>query len=90
MYFGGNDNMTEIEMLISVKNALGIQGDYQNDTISEYITEVVDFLKDAGVKQSNITAGIVARGVSDLWSYGAGDGKLSEYFMRRATQLSYK
>jgi hypothetical protein len=39
---------------------------------------------------SNITHGIVARGVSDLWNYGAADGKLSSYFMQRAAQISYK
>ena len=82
--------MTETEMLTSVKNALGIQGNYQDDTLTEYINEVVGFLIDSGVKQTNITAGIVARGVSDLWSYGSGDGKLSAYFMQRAAQLSYK
>lgn len=82
--------MTEAEMLTSVKNALGIQGNYQDDTLTEYINEVVGFLIDSGVKQNNITAGIVARGVSDLWSYGSGDGKLSAYFMQRAAQLSYK
>lgn len=78
------------EMLTKVKNALGIQGEYQDDTLTEYITEVVAFLIDAGVSQSNITAGIVARGVTDLWSYGSGNGKLSEYFMQRAAQLSYR
>lgn len=78
------------EMLTKVKNALGIQGEYQDDTLTEYITEVVAFLTDAGVSESNITAGIVSRGVSDLWSYGSGNGKLSEYFMQRAAQLSYK
>lgn len=78
------------EMLTKVKNALGIQGEYQDDTLTEYINEVMAFLIDAGVSESNITAGIVARGVSDLWSYGSGNGKLSEYFMNRATQLSYK
>ena len=77
-------------MLASVKNALGIQGDYQDDTIKEYISEVGDFLLDAGVKQGNITAGIVSRGVSDLWSYGSGDGSLSSYFMQRASQLALK
>lgn len=77
-------------MLASVKNALGIQGDYQNETIKEYISEVCDFLVDAGVSSGNITTGIVARGVSDLWSYGSGDGTLSSYFMQRATQLAYK
>lgn len=82
--------MTKAEMLTSVKNALGIQGNYQDDTLTEYINEVVGFLIDSGVKQNNITAGIVARGVSDLWSYGSGDGKLSVYFMQRAAQLSYK
>ena len=77
-------------MLTKVKSALGITGTYQDDTIQEYIDEVVDFLTTAGVSASNITPGIVSRGVSDLWNYGAGDGKLSEYFMQRATQLSYK
>lgn len=82
--------MTDSEMLTNVKNALGIQGDYQDNTLQEYITEVTTFLTDAGVSSSNITSGIVARGVSDLWNYGAGEGKLSQYFMQRATQLSYK
>lgn len=82
--------MTDAELLTNVKNALGIQGDYQDNTLSEYINEVVSFLNDAGVASSNITSGIVARGVSDLWNYGSGNGKLSTYFMQRAAQLAYK
>lgn len=82
--------MADAQMLTKVKNALGITGNYLDQTLTEYIDEVMTFLTDAGVKQSNITAGIVSRGVSDLWNYGAGDGKLSSYFMQRATQLSYK
>lgn len=82
--------MTDAEMLTNVKYALGITGNYQDNTITEYIEEVKTFLIDAGVSANNITAGIVARGVSDLWNYGAGDGKLSPYFMQRAAQLSYK
>lgn len=76
--------------LEQVKNALGIVGNYQDDTLQIYFDEAVAFLKDAGVSDANITAGVVARGVSDLWNYGAGDGKLSPYFMQRAAQLSYK
>lgn len=76
--------------LDDIKNALGIVGDYQNDTLQVYFDEAVEFLKDAGVSEANITAGLVARGVSDLWNYGAGDGKLSPYFIQRAVQLSYK
>lgn len=76
--------------LTQVKAALGIVGDYQDATLQVYFDEAVDFLKDAGVPESKITAGLVARGVSDLWNYGSGDGKLSQYFLQRAAQLSYK
>lgn len=76
--------------LEDVKNALGITGDYQDATLQIYFDETVAFLVDAGVKQSNITKGILARGIADLWNYGAGDGKFSPYFMQRASQLSYK
>lgn len=76
--------------LTDIKNALGITGDYQDATLQIYFDEVVDFLKDAGVNQSNITKGIVARGVADLWNYGVGEGKFSEYFFQRVTQLTYK
>ena len=82
--------MTQAQMLTGVKNALGIGGTYQDNTISEYIDEVLDFLKGAGVDVENVKPGLVARGVSDLWNYGAGGGKLSEYFMQKATQMSYK
>lgn len=77
-------------MLEDVKKALGITDSYQDDTLNVYIDEVKSFLLDAGVKHHNITSGIVARGVADLWNYGAGNGRLSTYFKERATQLSYK
>lgn len=76
--------------LEQVKAALGIVGTYQDATLQVYFDEAVAFLIEAGVAEANITAGVVARGVSDLWNYGAGDGKLSPYFMQRAAQLSYK
>lgn len=82
--------MDKTALLDSVKISLGITGNYQDETIGAYIDEVVAFLQDAGVAASKVTPGIVARGVSDLWNYGAGDGKLSSYFIQRATQLSYK
>jgi hypothetical protein len=76
--------------LDDVKTAIGVTGDYQNDTLQIYFDEVVEYLIDAGVKESNITKGIVARGVSDLWNYGAGEGRLSDYFYQRAKQLALK
>ena len=77
-------------MLEDVKKALGITGDYQDATLTEYIDEVVAFAVDAGVTQANITVGLVARGVSDLWTYTGGNGQLSSYFVQRCAQLSYK
>lgn len=79
--------MVTLEM---VKNALGIVGDYQDATLTVYLNEVMDFLKDSGVAEADITAGLVARGVSDLWDYGSGTGKLSTYFVQRAAQLAYR
>lgn len=74
----------------AVKSAIGITGSYQDDTIMQYIEEVIGFLTDAGVPSSRITSGIIARGVSDLWDYGSGTGTLSPYFVQRATQLALK
>lgn len=76
--------------LNDVKNALGIMGDYQDATLQIYVDEVAAFLVDAGVSEANITSGIIARGVADLWNYGAGEGRLSDYFRMRATQLALK
>lgn len=75
--------------LNDVKNALGITGDYQDGTLQVYFDEVISFLENAGVPLSKITAGLVSRGVADLWNYGGAEGKLSPYFMQRATQLAY-
>ncbi len=77
-------------VLDDVKNALGVTGDYQNNTLNSYIDEVKAFLKDAGVPEANQTSGVIARGVADLWNYGAGEGKLSSYFIMRASQLALK
>lgn len=77
-------------VLDDVKKALGVTGNYQDDTLNTYIDEVKAFLKDAGVSEANITSGVVSRGVADLWNYGAGEGKLSSYFIMRASQLALK
>lgn len=82
------------DILTSVKTALGITGTYQDTTLTAYINEVNEYLADAGVSDTIIgaqmSAGVVARGVADLWNYGAGEGKLSPYFYERVIQLSKK
>lgn len=77
-------------ILNGVKKALGITGDYQDETIATYIAEVQGYMIDAGVPEavasSEKAIGVIARGVSDLWNYN--EGKLSEYFYQRVGQLA--
>lgn len=77
-----------MNFLAEVKQALGITGSYQDNTLLVWIDETVAYLQDAGV--NDITPGLVARGVADLWNYGAGKGEFSAYFLQRAAQLSYR
>lgn len=86
--------MTTTELLNKVKSNLGITGTYQDTTIQGWIDEVKQYLLEGGVDESivnsQISAGVISRGVADLWNYGSGDGTLSNYFFQRATQLSLK
>lgn len=81
-------------ILNEVKTALGITGNYQDNTLNIYINDVKEYLIDAGVSKTVVESasaiGVIARGVSDLWNYGAGNASLSPYFMQRACQLIYK
>ena len=80
-------------ILESVKSALGITGTYQDATLKIYIDEVIAYMKDAGVPEevinAGVSAGVIARGVTDLWNYNGGAGKLSDYFYQRVSQLAY-
>lgn len=81
------------DTLSKVKSALGITGEYQDATLQIYIDEVKAYMKDAGVSEavieSDVSAGVIARGVTDLWNYNGGAGKLSDYFYQRVSQLAY-
>lgn len=83
--------MEETKLLEAVKNGAGKLSEYHDDVIKVWIREVKEFLLSAGIPKSVLesekSAGIITRGVLDLWNYGAGDGKLSDYFLQRAIQL---
>lgn len=87
------EKITEEEQLKRVKEALNIQGDYQDPALKVYIHEIKEYLSDAGVPdeklESSAVVGILSRGVSDLWNYGSGSGQLSPYFKERVIQLVY-
>ena len=84
--------LTPAERLAKVKTALGISGEYQDETLTIYIDEVVAEMIAAGVKkevaESAAAVGCIAVGVNDLWNYTSGGVKHSEYFNRRMVQLS--
>lgn len=84
--------MADATLLTKVKNGIGITGTYMDATITVWIDEVTDYMLNAGVSAARIaaSAGVVTRGVDDLWNNGAGNGKLSPYFRDRVTQLALK
>lgn len=81
-------------ILEEVKAALGITGEYMDSVLQQYIRETKEYMLDAGVKQSVIEStsakGLITRGVADLWNYGQGEAKLSEYFKERVIQMANK
>lgn len=87
--------LTAAERLAKVKTALGMNGsNYQDDTLTLYIGEVVEFMVDAGVlrevAESAAAVGCIAVGVNDLWNYSSGGVRFSNYFRSRVVQLSLK
>lgn len=72
-----------------VKLALGITGNALDLSITPYIEDVEMYLTGSGVPPDRITPGLVARGVSDTWNYGSGDGDFSESFLQMAVQRKW-
>lgn len=86
--------LTDEQLLGKVKTALGITGDFQDETLKGYVEEAKSFMIGAGVPasvaSSDEAAGCIARLVSDLWNYGSGTAKISEYAAQRVAQLALK
>lgn len=85
------EKLTDATLLEKVKGSLNVSGEHFDETLKLYIEEVKGYLASAGVRadvlSSTLAVGCIARGVADLWNYGNGDTKLSEYFYQRAAQL---
>ena len=87
--------IAETDLLKIVKQTQNITGTHFDETLKIYIDEVKEYLKSAGVCHSEnfdvigstLAVGCSARGVADLWNYGNGDTKFSDYFYQRADQL---
>lgn len=83
--------MAEVNLLEKVKSWMGFGGNnYQDERLKGYIDEVKQYLLDGGASKEIVdaptSAGVIARGVSDLYY----EGVLSPYFKERATQICLK
>lgn len=84
--------MEDAELLAEVKKRLGITDEFHDDLLMAYIVDVKDFALSSGVHKLVLddarSVGMIARGVADLWNFGAGDGKFSDMYFQRLIQLT--
>ena len=73
-----------------IKQALGITGEYFDELLTIYMDTTKAYLRNAGESDENMNVGVVARGVADLWKYGAGKGEWSKVFIDMASQLALR
>lgn len=83
--------MSDAEQLKQIKSALLITGNHFDVALNMYLQDIKQYMLSAGVNsdtlKSETSLGTIARGVSDLWNFGNGNGKLSPYFYERVIQL---
>ena len=81
-----------MNILDEVKTRLSITGTDLDGTIQGMIDDVISYCRSAGLKYTQIVStravGLIARGVADLWNYGAGNGKFSDIFQLRLNQMT--
>lgn len=90
--------MTKLEVLEQIKTALGNVPTHLDGTLTLYMDDAINYMLSAGVPakllaEDNIDpkcVGCIIRGVADLWNYGNGDTKLSDYFQQRVLQLTFE
>ena len=84
--------LTNQEQITQIKAALGIGDGIPDATINVWLTDVKDYMLNAGVPNSVINAqttiGTLTRGVADCWNYGAGNTGFSTLFKERVAQLA--
>lgn len=81
-----------MNILDEVKTRLSITGTDLDGTIQGMIDDVISYCRSAGLKYTQLVStravGLIARGVADLWNYGAGNGKFSDIFQLRLNQMT--
>lgn len=83
--------MNDEEILIKVKNLLGMaQNSYQDDVLTDLIQVVKSDMVESGVSEvvvnSDKAIGCIMRGVIDNWNYGNG-GSYSDIYFKGVIKL---
>lgn len=82
--------MIDATLLTKVKSYMGITGDFHDDNLKDLITDVKNFMSDAGVSDdvlnNDVSVGCIKRGVKDQFY----DGEYSNAFKMRLIQLTKK
>lgn len=86
--------MEEYKYLEKIKKAIGIEGDFQDNTLKILVAEVIEDMIDSGVNRtiamSEKAIGTVAIGLNDIWTNTSGKVVHSPYFTERCIKLSYE
>ena len=81
--------MAAVNLLTEIKTRLSVTGTYHDGLLSALANDVKEYITSAGADAESAAAvGVIARGVADLWNFGAGDGKFSDVFYQRVSQLA--
>lgn len=82
----------DYRLLMGIKERLGITGNFHDRMLLDYAEDVRYYMFSAGVDprvvHGEAAIGCIARGVADLWNQGAGEGRFSDMFLQRVTQLA--
>lgn len=72
------------DLLLKVKEGLGLGGDYQNPTLLPKVLAAKEYMLNAGVTpeqlESDLGIATLTIGANDLWNLTSGDVKFSEAF----------
>lgn len=80
--------MTAANLLTEIKTRLSLTGTFHDGLITALANDVKEYITSAGANaESDAAVGVIARGVADLWNFGSGDGKFSDVFYQRVSQL---
>lgn len=83
--------MSEEQLLLEIKSALGITGEYQDPTLKVHIQIVKNDMLESGVLEEVVNSekalGAFVMGVRDLWTNESGKAQFSPFYIQQVVKL---